>query len=189
MLSERFTEALVYAAEIHRNQVRKGSGIPYFSHLMAVAALVLENGGGETEAIAALLHDAVEDQGGAPRLDAIREKFGATVAEIVAGCTETLIDPKPGWEERKRHHLLRLPRADSATLLVSAADKLHNARTILADYRELGEELWPRFSRGKQGILWYYRASAAAFREAGAPARIVNELDRVMAELEALAGD
>ncbi len=188
-MSERFTEALVYAAETHRNQVRKGSGIPYFSHLMAVAALVLENGGGETEAMAALLHDAVEDQGGAPRLNAIREKFGATVAEIVAGCTETLIDPALEWEERKRRHLLDLSQSGAAILLVSAADKLHNARTVLDDYRELGEELWPRFSRGKQGILWYYRASVAAFREAGAPARIVNELERVLAELEALAGD
>ncbi|TCL58309.1 GTP pyrophosphokinase [Hydrogenispora ethanolica] len=187
-LSATFDQALVYASQIHRTQHRKGSGIPYFSHLMAVAALVLENGGSETEAIAALLHDAVEDQGGMARLDEIRRLFGPAVAEVVAGCTDAWGEPKPAWEERKRRYLEHLPQAAPATLLVSSADKLHNARTILEDYRQFGETLWPRFSHGKPGILWYYRALATAYRRAGAPERIVAELERVLDELEKMAG-
>ncbi len=188
-LTEQFDRALVYAAALHRRQTRKGSGIPYLSHLMAVAAIVLEHQGSETEAIAALLHDAVEDQGGAPRLLEIRERFGAGVAEIVAGCTDSWSTPQLAWADRKQNYLRRLPGASAGTLLVSVADKLHNARTILADYRELGAALWLRFSHGKQGILWYYRALVTAYRAAGAPPRLVNELDRVMTELERLAGE
>ena len=187
-LSERFDQALLYASRIHRAQCRKGGAIPYISHLLAVAALVLENGGSETEAIAALLHDAVEDQGGLARLAEIEQLFGAAVAEIVAGCSDSWTDPKPAWEERKRHYLERLPQASSGTLLVSSADKLHNMRTIFADYQEVGEALWSRFSRGKPGILRYYRALQLEYQRLGASRRIVTELDRILSALEDRVG-
>ena len=147
---------------------------------------MLEHGGDEDAAIAALLHDAVEDQGGRPRLGEIRRKFGARVARIVDGCTDAYTVPKPPWRGRKQKYLQHLPNASAEVHLVSAADKLHNAREILADYRQVGDALWSRFQGGKEGTLCYYRALVEAFRSTGATP-LVEELDRVVTELERLA--
>lgn len=184
---EKFEEALVYAARLHRDQARKGSGIPYVNHLLAVAAIVGENGGTEEEVVAALLHDAPEDHGGMARLEEIRERFGDEVAGIVAGCTDTYEDPKPAWRPRKEAYVAHVATAPASVRLVSAADKLHNARSILADQRVLGDELWGRFTGGKEGTLWYYRALADAYAAAGDDA-IVEELERVVRKMESLAG-
>jgi (p)ppGpp synthase/HD superfamily hydrolase len=151
---EKLEEALGYAARVHRDQVRKGSSVPYVTHLLAVAAIVGENGGTEEEVIAALLHDAPEDRGGEARLAEIRERFGDEVADIVAGNTDTFEDPKPPWRERKEVYVAHVAHAPRSVRLVSAADKLHNARSVLADLRSLGEDLWPRFNGGKEGTLW-----------------------------------
>ena len=186
MLSPRFDDALVYASQLHRDQVRKGTHIPYVSHLLAVAAIVLEHGGREDEAIAALLHDAVEDQGGSETREAIRERFGEDVAAIVDGCSDTDTLPKPPWDERKKAYVAHVVIASPSVRLVSAADKLHNARAILADYRQLGEPLWDRFNGGRDGTLWYYRALADAFRSVESNA-LSEELDRTVVELEWMA--
>ena len=182
---ERFKRALTYAAEAHRDQTRKGTNIPYVNHLLAVASIVGENGGTEDEVIAALLHDAPEDAGGKARLEDIRLRFGDAVAQIVAGCTDTYEDPKPPWRERKEAYINHLAEAPESIRLVSAADKLHNARSVLADYRAAGEELWNRFNGGRDGTLWYYRAVADALRSAG-ESPVVHELDRVVGDLERL---
>ncbi len=182
----RFERALVYAARLHADQTRKGSGIPYVTHLLAVAAIVGENGGTEAEVVAALLHDAPEDKGGRERLEDIRERFGDGVAEIVAGCTDTYEEPKPEWRPRKEAYVAHVRTAPASVRLVSAADKLHNARSILADLRALGDGLWKRFTGGREGTLWYYRALADAYAAAGTNA-IVEELDRVVSEIERLA--
>ena len=183
---EKFEEALIYAARLHRDQPRKATGIPYVTHLLAVAAIVGENGGTEDEVVAALLHDAPEDQGGEARLAEIRERFGAEVADIVAGNSDTYQEPKPPWRGRKERYVAHVARAPHSVRLVSAADKLHNARSVLADLRCLGEDLWPRFNGGREGTLWYYRALVEAFRSAGSNP-VVEELDRVVGELERLA--
>ena len=185
-LSTRFEEALVFATRLHGGQRRKGSPVPYISHLLVVAGLVLEQGSGEDAAIAALLHDAVEDQGGRPTLDEIRRRFGDRVAEIVEGCTDAFTLLKPPWRKRKEAYLAHLTQASAAVRLVSAADKLHNARTTLADYRQSGEAVWQRFNGGRQGTLWFYRAMVDALR-AGGSFPLVEELDRVVSELERLA--
>ena len=184
---EKFEEALVYAADAHRDQTRKGTGIPYVTHLLAVAAIVGENGGTEDEVIAALLHDAPEDAGGGPRLKDIQLRFGDEVAGIVAGCTDTYEDPKPPWRERKEAYIAHLAEAPPSVRLVSAADKLHNARSILQDYRTLGDNLCDRFNGGKECTLWYYREISAALQRAGTNP-VVDELDRVVAEMKRLAG-
>jgi (p)ppGpp synthase/HD superfamily hydrolase len=184
-LGPRFEEALTYAARLHREQVRKGSGVPYLSHLLGVAGIALEHGASEDEAIAALLHDAVEDQGGAPTLAEIRRRFGDTVADIVAGCSDTDVVPKPPWRPRKEAYVAHLASASPSARLVSAADKLHNARSILTDYRRLGETVWTRFAGGKEGTLWYYRAVVQAFR-AYDPTPLVDELERAVEEMERL---
>jgi GTP pyrophosphokinase len=185
-LGPRFEQAMVYAARLHGRQTRKGTRIPYISHLLAVAGLVLEYGGSEDEAIAALLHDAAEDQGGKATLEAIRRQFGAGVAEIVEGCSDSMSILKPPWRQRKENYLAHLKSASASIRLVSAADKLHNARAILADYREGGEAIWDRFHGGRQGTLWYYRAVVEAHSLAGR-SPLVDELDRVVGEIERLA--
>lgn len=187
-LSPRFREALDWAAYLHRSQVRKGTEIPYISHLLAVSSLVLEHGGDEDAAIAALLHDAAEDQGGEPTLREIRRRFGDEVADIVAGCTDTLESEKPPWKERKEAYIASLRTKPLAVRRVSAADKLHNARAILADYRRETEALWQRFT-GKRETLWYYRALADEFLRAPSPGELAQELDRVVRRLERLAAD
>lgn len=183
---EKFEEALLYTSRLHRDQTRKGTDTPYVTHLLAVAAIVGESGGTEDEVVAALLHDASEDRGGKERLQDIRERFGDEVAEIVAGCTDTYEDPKPEWWSRKEAYVAHVATAPASVRLVSAADKLHNARSILADLRSLGDELWNRFTGGQEGTLWYYRALIEAYAGAGANP-IVEELDRVVREIEALA--
>ena len=186
ILTARFRQALAYAAELHEKQVRKGGDVPYVAHLLSVTGIVLEYGGDEGEAIAALLHDAVEDQGGAPIRDEIRARFGDRVTAIVDGCTDADTQPKSPWRQRKEAFVESIPTASRSVLLVAAADKLHNARSILADYREIGEPLWDRFTGRKQGTLWYYRALVDAFRKAG-PSPLVDELERVVTEVEGLA--
>ena len=184
---EKFGEALSYAARVHRDQRRKGTQVPYVTHLLAVAAIVGENGETEDEVVAALLHDAPEDQGGEARLEDIRKRFGNEVAGIVAGNTDTFESPKPPWRERKERYVARIAHQPESVRLVSAADKLHNARSILADLRSSGDELWQRFDGGKEGTLWYYRALVEAFGTAGSNP-VVEELDRVVAEMESLTG-
>nr|WP_293100772.1 HD domain-containing protein [Okeania sp. SIO2F4] len=185
ILSHRFTEALVYATQLHAHQTRKGSKVPYISHLLGVASIALEYGADEDEAIAALLHDAIEDQGGPPIRAEIRLKFGERVTEIVDGCTDTDTTPKPPWEERKKAYINRIANASPSVRLVSAADKLHNIRSILKDYRTQGDVLWDIFKGGKQGTLWYYRSLVTAFRQADSTP-IVIELDSLVTELERL---
>lgn len=185
MLSERFTTAIAYATELHANQVRKGSGVPYIAHLLGVASIALEYGANEDEAIAALLHDAIEDQGGEATRSEIRRRFGDTVTEIVDGCTDADTIPKPPWRQRKEAYIAHIPTASPSVLLVSAADKLHNARSIMHDYRTMGEECWERFKGGKDGTLWYYRAVVEALRQTGSTP-LIEELARVVLDLEEL---
>jgi (p)ppGpp synthase/HD superfamily hydrolase len=184
-LGPRFLRAFQFAAEKHAGQTRKASTIPYIAHLMGVASLVLEAGGDEDLAIAALLHDVVEDCGGAPMLKEVRRRFGKRVADVVDGCTDSDTDPKPPWRERKETYLRHLKRADTGTRLVSAADKLNNIRSILTDYREIGESVWARFHGGREGTLWYYRALRDEFRRGNAN-RITREYELAVNELEAL---
>ncbi len=182
-LGPRLQQAFRYAAEKHAGQTRKQSAVPYLSHLMAVAGLVLEAGGDEDMAIAALLHDVVEDCGGMPRLREVRKQFGPRVAKIVEGCTDAYIVPKPEWLQRKKDYIGEVKHADAETRLVSASDKLHNVRTILADYRQLGEAVWKRFSGKKEGTLWYYRALCNEYRRRN-PNRTTRELEIAVTELE-----
>ena len=184
-LGKRSRRALVYATKIHAGQMRKGGDIPYVSHLLAVSALVIEDGGSEDGAIAALLHDTVEDQGGAPRLRKIRKRFGMRVARIVEGCSDTDVQPKPPWRDRKNDYIRHLKEAPPEVIRVSLADKLHNARSILGDYRLEGERPWSRFPSPDAGPLWYYRALATEFRlKTSSP--MVDELEHVITELERL---
>jgi (p)ppGpp synthase/HD superfamily hydrolase len=185
-LSPKFEEALVYATRVHGGQLRKKTKIPYIGHLLGVTAIAMEYGANETEAIAALLHDAVEDRGGPARQREIEEKFGLAVGEIVAGCTDTDETPKPPWRERKEKYIAHLDSASASTRLVSAADKLHNSQAIVHNLREEGDEVWSRFKAGKEGALWYYRALVKAFRKHGESA-LIDELDRVVTEMERLA--
>jgi (p)ppGpp synthase/HD superfamily hydrolase len=186
-LSEKFQEALIYATQAHGDQIRKKTGIPYVAHILGVTAIALEYGANETEAIGALLHDTVEDCGGAERLRDIREKFGDEVAAIVDGCTDTYQTPKPPWLERKRAYIEHLKESDSSTRLVSASDKLHNTRAILAELRRHGLEVFERFSGKKGGTLWYYRTLVTAFRRHRDHADLIEELDRVVSEIERLS--
>jgi (p)ppGpp synthase/HD superfamily hydrolase len=188
-LSAKFEEALIYATRAHGDQMRKKTGIPYVAHILGVAAIALEYGANETEAIGALLHDTVEDCGGAERLRDIREKFGDDVAGIVDGCTDTYETPKPPWLERKRTYIEHLNETGSSTRLVSASDKLHNTRAILAELRRHGPQVFERFSGKKDGTLWYYRTLVTAFGRHGDHADLVGELDRVVTEIENLVRD
>jgi (p)ppGpp synthase/HD superfamily hydrolase len=183
-LSERFDEALVYASRLHRTQTRKGGDIPYLGHLLSVASLVIEGGGTQTQAIAGLLHDAAEDQGGEPILAQIRATFGDDVAVIVGECSDTFEDPKPPWRQRKQNYIDHLGEASDATILVSLADKLDNARAILRDFRDLGPELWTRFSvHDPQQHLWYYKSLLAVYQRRNST-WLVAELERVLQALE-----
>jgi (p)ppGpp synthase/HD superfamily hydrolase len=163
LLSERFDQALVLASSLHRKQVRKASGVPYVAHLLAVASLVLEEGGSEDMAIAALLHDAAEDQGGEETLAEIASAFGVAVASWVRQASDTFAKPKPDWEMRKRNHLAEIPMADREARLIMLADKVHNARSILADYARVGPAVWARFSVPRERTLWYYESLLDVF--------------------------
>jgi (p)ppGpp synthase/HD superfamily hydrolase len=184
--THRFEDALVLAHQLHARQKRKGTSIPYVGHLLAVCSIVIENGGTEDEAIAALLHDAVEDAGGDRIRRVIGERFGENVLAIVEGCTDTDQMPKPPWRKRKEDYIAHVRTASPSVRLVSMADKLHNARSILQDYRTHGKTVWERFTGGKDGSLWYYRSLVKAFQEAGT-SPLLDELDRVVTELERLA--
>jgi GTP pyrophosphokinase len=182
-MSQRFEDALQFAARLHATQKRKGSDTPYIAHLLAVTAIALEYGATEDEAIAALLHDAVEDQGGVPRLAEIRSRFGDAVAAIVQGLTDTDELNKPSWRPRKERYIAHLRQAPYSVRFIAAADKLHNARSVLTDYRAIGEELWPRFTGGREGTLWFYPAVLAALQSAARPKE--DRLNALIAELEA----
>jgi GTP pyrophosphokinase len=187
--SARFEDALQYAARLHASQTRKGTDTPYIAHLLAVTAIVLEHGGDEDEAIAALLHDAAEDQGGCATLEAIRARYGDRVAGIVEACTDSFETPQRPWIERKTDYISHLRHAPVSVRLVAAADKLHNARTVLNDFRVVGDDLWQRFTGGKERTLWFYRQVATALqagaRPGEAPLRaLIDELDEVVTTLE-----
>ena len=184
-LGSRFLRAFQFASQQHSRQTRKASTIPYIAHLMGVASIVLEAGGDEDLAIAALLHDVVEDCGGALMLQQVRRRFGKRVADIVDGCTDAYEIPKPPWRERKQSYLRRLKKENSDTRLVSAADKLNNVRSILSDYRTIGESIWSRFNGGRDGTLWYYRTLREEFLR-DAPNRITRDFDLAVQELESL---
>jgi (p)ppGpp synthase/HD superfamily hydrolase len=180
-LSENFDDALVYASRLHRGQVRKGSGVPYVAHLMSVSSRVIIAGGSEVQAIAGLLHDAAEDQGGQATLDHIEKRFGTPVARIVSDCTDSWVEQKPAWRPRKEAYLAAIPSKPATSLLVSLADKVDNAEAILHDYRHIGEDLWGRFTGGRQGTIWYYRTLASIFARA-LPCALASELSRLVAQ-------
>lgn len=196
-LTGRFNDALVFTAALHSQQTRKGpQEVPYVSHLLGVASLVLEANGDEDMAIAALLHDAVEDQGGYETLDLIREKFGTRVAHIVEGCTDDFTGHcRTSWCDRKTRYIAHLrEETDEETRIVSLADKVHNARAILLDYIEYGDAVFTRFRARKDGTIWYYRTLVDAFRYAESKRpinqfkrgheRLLRELDRLVEKLE-----
>ncbi len=185
-LGPPFLRAFAFAAEKHKHQTRKTSTIPYIAHLMGVASLVLEAGGDEDLAIAALLHDVVEDCGGAPMLREVRRRFGARVAKIVDDCTDADTIPKPPWQTRKEKYIAHLAAADADTRLVAAADKLNNVRSILSDYRAIGESVWSRFTGGREGTLWYYRTLRDVFLR-HSQNRITRDLELAVNELQVLA--
>jgi len=186
LLTPRFEEALLYAYQLHANQLRKGTQIPYFAHLMGVTALVLEDGGDEDQAIAALLHDAVEDQGGIETLQEIRRRFGERVARMVDGLTDSYGSPKPPWRGRKERYLDHLREASIEIQRISLADKLHNARAILKDLRLDGNQTWKRFRGGREGTLWYYHSLLEIFRDVNA-SPMVLELSKVVEQIDAIA--
>lgn len=187
----RFKDALVFAFDLHAGQKRKSTPVPYLSHLMSVSALVMESGGDEDQAIAALLHDSIEDQGpdypgGSDGLRRELEKrFGPRVLAIVNGCTDSDTKKKPEWRPRKEAYVRHLADAPDDVLRVSVADKLHNARCILADLRTAGRSVWDRFSGRREGSLWYYRAITDLMTKRGA-GPLAAELDRTVSELERL---
>ena len=182
-LSPRFQLALGYALRAHAGHTRKDTDVPYFAHLAGVMSLVLEAGGDEEQAVAALLHDVVEDRGGPERLEEIRERFGERVARIVAGCTQGSGEGEDAWDERRGRYVESLPEKDEDVLLVSAADKLHNARAMLRDVRRVGDELFGRFGAPKEDVLGYYRGLRDAFRASALEGWIVEELARTVDEL------
>jgi (p)ppGpp synthase/HD superfamily hydrolase len=155
--------------------------VPYVAHLLSVSSRVIVAGGSEVQAIAGLLHDAAEDQGGQATLDEIEKRFGQPVAQIVSDCTDSWVEPKPAWRPRKETYLAALPGKPATSLLVSLADKVDNAEAVLHDYRHIGEDLWGRFTGGRQGTIWYYQALAAIFARA-LPCALANELSRTVAQ-------
>lgn len=197
-LSDRLAAAFDFALELHRDQSRKRSRadkrrplVPYISHLMAVCSLVLEHGGDEDEAVAALLHDGPEDQGGRATLEEVRDRFGDRVAQIVEDCSDNLDNPKRPWLRRKESFvaLLETGSPSESTYLVSLADKVHNVRSVASDYRILGEDLWEAFHGGRDGKLWYYRTLLEIYRQQAPPRcqPLVDELERAFTELEELS--
>jgi (p)ppGpp synthase/HD superfamily hydrolase len=183
-----FVDAVAYASELHAQQTRKGTETPYLAHLLAVASLVLENGGDEEQAIAGLLHDGPEDQGGVEVLDEIRRRFGDRVADMVAECSDTFETPKPPWRDRKESYIRHLREASTGTFLVSAADKVHNLGCILRDYRNIGEILWDRFKASRAETIWYYTTLTETYERRG-PQEVqplARELRLLLQELNAL---
>ena len=188
VLTQRFEDALVLATRLHAHHRRKVSGVPYVSHLLAVASLVLEHGGTEDEVIAALLHDAVEDQGGRPTLERIRAQFGDSVALIVEQCSESDVIPKPPWQERKEDFIAAVPHKCASARLVSLADKVHNLQAVLRDYKRDGDVVWQRFKGSKDGTLWFYRTLAAAYQthaESPPERELAGEMSDLVGALDA----
>lgn len=193
-LGRRFTDALSLASELHAGQTRKASKVPYLSHVLAVAATVLEYGGNEDVAIAALLHDVVEDCGGMSVAEVIHQRFGEHVLSIVLGCSDTTESPKPPWKERKDRYLEHLAEASPEVHLVSAADKLHNLQSLLREESRLGTALWSHFRAGRDGTLWYYETLVGIFRDTTLPPQLIGELaahasalrERIQAQLSTL---
>jgi (p)ppGpp synthase/HD superfamily hydrolase len=182
-LTVRFDEAFAYAHQVHATHTRKGNGVPYIGHLMGVASIVIDDGGTEDEAIAALLHDAPEDRGGRERLEEIRTRFGDTVARIVEDCTDSWTTPKAPWAERKQQYAEHARTLSPPSLRVSSADKVHNAYAILRDLRNVGDRVWERFNANADEIVAYYRSLVRSYREAGG-GRLVDELDRIVRAIE-----
>jgi len=186
-LNGKFEQALLLASDLHQNQIRKGSSIPYLSHLLGVTSIALRFGASEDEAIAALLHDAVEDQGGAPTLKKIEDQFGNTVARIVMGCSDSNQTPKPPWHQRKQTYLNHLMSAEESIVFISAADKLYNAQDCIYTHHEIQEQLWNLFSAPKEDTKWYYRSLAEIYqsRKMDCP-RIAPLLNEVISTIEEL---
>ena len=182
-LTERFDEAVRYAREVHEGQTRKGTHIPYIAHLLGVSSIVLDDGGTEDEAIAALLHDAAEDHGGRARLEDIRSRFGDAVAKIVEDCTDSWETPKKPWAERKMEYVEHARKLPPSSLRVSVADKVHNTYAILRDLRNEGESVWQRFNAKPDDVMAYYQSLVRAYHEAGG-GRLVNELERIVRGIE-----
>jgi (p)ppGpp synthase/HD superfamily hydrolase len=185
LLTKRFTAALTYATELHADQVRKCSNVPFVSHLLSVAALVLEDGGDEEEAIAALLHDALEDCGGELIRQQIIDRFGKRVHDIVADCTETTTIPKPPWAERKQKYVEQIRQGNASVIRVSLADKLHNARSLLRDYQRVGDRVWNNFKGGKAETLKFYRTLIEIYRSHQGNPYMVEELEQIVDRLTA----
>ena len=186
-LTGQFSKALVYAELMHHNQVRKGGDIPYVGHLLSVAGLVINDGGSEAQAIAALLHDTAEDAGGPETLEEIKANFGNVVARIVEECSDTVETPKPAWRKRKQDYINHLAGVGDDTIVVSVADKLDNARAMLRDYHTHGPSLWERFTvKDPHDHLWYYGELLSAYRGRGCTSWMVDELGRVLDELKRL---
>jgi len=191
-LGERFREALDYAATLHQTQARKGTDIPYIAHLVAVAAIVLEHGGDEDQAIAALLHDAIEDQGGDATRQEIRRRFGERVVTMVNDCTDAEEEPKPAWKKRKLAYIDHIGSADKSSLLISMADKLHNSTAIVRDYRREGAQVFERFEPEREEVAWYYRSLVEAFDARGFEGdakALLEELELAVGELERCVGE
>ena len=192
LLGPRFASALGYVATLHATQLRKGTQTPYVSHLLAVASLAIEYGANEDEAIAALLHDSIEDQGGGEIRRRITALFGQTVADIVEGCTDTDVMPKPPWRERKERYIAHVSDTSPSVRLVSMCDKLHNARSLIMDLRGKRADLWSRFSAGRDETCWYYRQLVTVFRSTLAKdppsslrmSELLEELDHTVEILE-----
>ena len=186
MMSERFVDAVGFANKLHGDQLRKGTNVPYISHLLIVSGIVLQHGGGEDEAIAALLHDTVEDCGGKPVMVEIRQRFGNKIAELVDGCTETDIQPKPPWRERKERYLESIRSANPSVRLISCADKIHNASSIISEYRKVGEQVWDRFKANKTETLWFYTSMVNAMQASRENRSILEELVIIVEDLKEL---
>jgi GTP pyrophosphokinase len=183
VLTPRFDEAVRYARDVHADQLRKGGSVPYIAHLLGVASIVLDDGGSEDEAIAALLHDAAEDCGGRPRLEEVRSKFGGSVARIVEDCTDSWETPKKPWAERKRAYAQHARTLAPSSLRVSVADKVHNTYALLRDLRNEGESVWGRFNARPDDIIAYYQSLVRSYREAGG-GKLVDELARIVRGIE-----
>lgn len=189
-LTHRFEDALAFAAQVHAGDLRKGGGVPYIAHLLAVGALILGDGGDEDQAIAGLLHDTLEDHPDRVSRAELQSRFGARVLRLVEGCTDTPPEytggPKPHWRERKLRYLEHLRHAQPDLFRVALADKVDNARAAVADYRLLGEALWSRFNAGRQDQLWYYRSLVEVIRLANPPGHLLEQLEQEVTELESL---
>ena len=186
VLTEKYSEAVLYASTLHRDQTRKGNDIAYVAHLLGVSSLVLEARGDEDQAIAALLHDAAEDQGGRPTLDVIKGKFGSRVSGIVKACSDSLAenpDEKASWLVRKTEHIAKLAVADDDVIIVAMADKVHNARAIVSDLSIHGAKIWKKFNASSEQILWYYTSNLLVAQERKAPIFLIDALDRALGEM------